>query len=235
MPEISTSASRSVPTHLPISRALRSKARSGAAVGERAQGAQRAAQAPQPDPQLVRAVRIVGLEHGLAVDEDLAHRGFQDDGEGLGARVLAADADGPRLLGLRARPVFLQRQPVAALGLAARAELELVAREQLLGCQQRTFGVACLQFEFRLAHLARFIARADLAVIDGQLDLTALRLDRARRALDDGLKHRRRIVPFAAFFTVRLIFLSAIFARSGSSRSTGASSSIGLETPPSTC
>ena len=44
-----------------------------------------------------------------------------------------------------------------------------------------------------------------------------------------------RVVPFAAFLTARLIFLSAIFARSGASPSTGVSSSTGLETPPSTC
>ena len=39
-------------------------------------------------------------------------------------------------------------------------------------------------------HLPRFIAHADLAVIDGKLDLAALRLDRARRALDDCLEYR---------------------------------------------
>jgi hypothetical protein len=43
-----------------------------ASVGKRTQSPQGAAEAAEPDAQLVRAVGIVGLKYGLAIDEDLA-------------------------------------------------------------------------------------------------------------------------------------------------------------------
>src|SRR5438552_6602879 len=135
-------------------------------------------------------IGIVGLKYGFAVDEYLAHSGLQNGGEGLSAGDLARDAYGARLLGFLACALFLQRKPVTALGLAAGAELELVTCEQLLGGEQQAFGVACFQLQFRLADLPGLIARADLAVIDGRLDLASLRLDRARRALHNRLKDR---------------------------------------------
>src|SRR5688572_8796211 len=57
------------------------------AVGEGLQCAQSASQAAQANPQLVRTIGIVILEHSLAVGEDLPFGRLQNSGEGFGACV----------------------------------------------------------------------------------------------------------------------------------------------------
>src|SRR5262245_35838662 len=88
------------PPHVPCT-ALKCAQR--LAVSDEPQRAQSAAQPPQPDPELVRPFGVVGLQYSLVVDVDLLGGRLQDASKGLRAAVLAADADGARLLRLRVR------------------------------------------------------------------------------------------------------------------------------------
>ena len=135
---------------------------------------QSAAQAPQTDAQLMGAVGVVGFQHGLAIDQDLPGRRLQDSGEGLGTRVPAGEPCGARLFGFGVGALLTQGQAIPALGLAARAQLELAITEQFLGCKQKAFGAASLELKVSLAKLAAGRTCAHRAIVEKAVKGTTL-------------------------------------------------------------
>jgi hypothetical protein len=95
----------------------------------------------QADAQLVRAVRIVALEHNLTVDENLPSYRGKNGHHGCGAGIFAPDADGPRLLRLDYHTFFAQGEAIATVRFAVGAQLQIMADQQLLGGQQKTLGI----------------------------------------------------------------------------------------------
>jgi hypothetical protein len=96
-----------------------------------------------------------------------------------------------------------------------------VITKEFLGGKEKAPGAAGLELELSLAELAGGLACAHGAVIYGQLDLAALRIDLAGGAPNDCFNTGCSVVPCTAFWMTRLIFLSTILARSGSSPATG--------------
>ena len=107
-----------------------------------AEGAQRAAQAPQADAQLVGGGRVLRLQHRRAVGGDLVGGRPHDEGEGLGAGVVGWRARGssPRCGSTWAAVGLAERQAVAALGLAALGEADGRGGEQLGRRLQQALG-----------------------------------------------------------------------------------------------
>ena len=135
------------------------------------------------------AVGVVGLQHGLSIDQDLPGRGLKDGGEGFGAAILSSNPCGPRLFGFGVGALLTTDEAIAALGLTACAQLQLVITQELLGGKEKALGGAGLELELSLAELAGGLVCAHGAIIYGQLDLAALHLDLAGGAPNDCFKH----------------------------------------------
>src|SRR5262245_22833163 len=137
----------------------------------------------------MNGVWVVGLQHGLTIDQNLPGRGLKDGGEGLSAGVLAGQPYRARPFRFGVGTFLVQDQAIAALGLAARAQLELKIAQQFLRGKEEAVGAASFELELGLTKLAAGLACAHRAIIYGELDLAALRLDLAGRALNDGFKY----------------------------------------------
>src|SRR5262245_45697630 len=134
-------------------------------------------------------VWVVGLQHGLTIDPNLPGRGLKDGGEGLSAGVLAGQPYRARPFRFSVGAFLVQGQAIAALGLAARAQLELKIAQQFLRGKKEALGAARFELKFDLTKPAPGLACDHRAIIYGERDLATLRLDLAARALNDRFKY----------------------------------------------
>ena len=101
----------------------------------------RAAQAGQPDTQLVGAFRILALEHHVFVDRDLPSCAAEKLGESLAAGLALGDVRWTRLLGRFWRGASSEAAGTL-FGFMQRREADAAPREKRLGCLKKVFGMA---------------------------------------------------------------------------------------------
>ena len=120
----------------------------------------------------------------------------------------------PRLFGFGVGALLTKDEAIAALGLTACAQLQFVITQQLFGGKEKALGAAGPELELSLAELAGGLARVYGAIIYGSMSpRCALILRVVRRMIVSSTGWSA--VPCTAFWMTRLIFLSAILARSG--------------------
>ena len=172
----------------------------GRRIAQRAEGAQRAAQPPQADAQLVGGVGVVGLQHGARLAAIWVGGRLHDEAERLRAGVVGREHRlARRAAARRGRWPLPERQAVAALGLAGLGQADRRRGEQLGGRLQQALRAAGFQLQLGLAQAVlgacRRARRLRRAPAQGRPRPSAAGASCADDGLEHGLQDRRAPRP----------------------------------------